>query len=236
MTAVQVEAELAYLVSQGDNTISSASYLSWAEGDVVALPANPILITVTGDNDALLAAITPYLVSDGYSAVDFVSTQHADAGGSSSTWAQLSALTASAWQFAFSSGADGGTTVAADPSTCNIYYACEASGETTTAYENRVTNEIGTGRLELDNDLWMQTVNDSMWMAPFGDAGQAGQEYNGPAGWLSQWASWVFPVVFVSSGATSDNQHNVLELTGATTEAAFQSTLASDLAAGDFTL
>jgi hypothetical protein len=95
-------------------------------------------------------------------------------------------------------------------------------------------NDIGAGRLELDNQLWMQTVNDFMWSAPFGDAGQAGQEYNGPAGWLSLWASYVFPVVFVSGGASGDNQHNALDLNGSTTEAAFESTLSSDEQNGTF--
>ena len=97
-----------------------------------------------------------------------------------------------------------------------------------------MANEIGTGRLELDNDLWMQTVNDYMWSAPFGDAGQAGQEYNGPAGWLAQWASYVFPVVFVPSGANGNAEHNVLAVTGNTTEAVFESTLTSDIAKGSF--
>jgi len=234
MTATQVEGDLSYPFSQGYHTISAASYASWAAGNTVALPANPILLTVTGGNNALLTAITPYLVSDGYSAVDFVSTQQADAGGTSATWAQLAALTSSAWQFSFSSGAAGGTLVASDPSTCNIYYACQASGETAAAYQARVANEVGAGRLALDNTLWMQTVNDSLWSAPFGDAGQAGVEYNGPSGWLAQWTGNVFPVVFVSSGANGNGEHNVLPLTGSTSQATFTSTLASDLAAGTF--
>jgi hypothetical protein len=143
-------------------------------------------------------------------------------------------LTPSAWQFSFSSGTDGGTTVATDPAGCDIYYACEVPGETDSAYETRVAQEIGTGRLELDNDLWMQTVNDYLWSAPFGDAGQIGQPSNGPSGWLSLWASYVFPVVFVSTGASGDNQHDVLDLTGASSESTFESTLAADLSSGIF--
>jgi hypothetical protein len=234
MTPTQVEAELAYLQASGDHTIAAAAYVSWAESNTVALPSNPILLTVTGGNESFLAAISPYLVNDGYSAVDFVSTAQADLGGSSATWAQLAALTPSAWQFSFSSGANGGTLVPSDPSTCDVYYACEATGEGDSAYQSAVMNDIGAGRLELDNQLWMQTVNDFMWSAPFGDAGQAGQEYNGPAGWLSLWASYVFPVVFVSGGASGDNQHNALDLNGSTTEAAFESTLSSDEQNGTF--
>jgi hypothetical protein len=234
MSATQIEGELAYLQAEGYNSISAATYVSWAADSVVALPANPILLTVTGGDNVVLEAITPYLYSDGYSAVDFVSTQQADAGGGSATWTQLSLLNSAAWQFSFSSGAAGGSLVATDPTTCNIYYACEAPGETATTFENRVTNEIGSGRTELDNDLWMQTVNDSLWMAPFDDAGQSGAEYNGPAGWLSLWASWVFPVIFVTGGAGADNEHYVLELNGDTSEATFQATLASDLASGMF--
>jgi len=234
MTLSQFQAELSYLVAQGYNTISAASYVSWAEGAVVALPANPILLTVTGGNDVLLAAVTPYLVSDGFSAVDFVSTQQSDAGGTSATWTQLAALTSAAWQFSFASGAEGGSVVASDPSSCNIFYACEAPGESDAAYESRVSTEIGSGRLELDNQLWMQTVNDYLWSAPFGDSGQAGAEYNGPLGWLSLWASYVFPVVFVSSGADGNNEHDVLALTGSTTEASFEAALTSDLAGGLF--
>jgi hypothetical protein len=234
MTPAQAEAELAYISGAGFNTITAETYATWAAGTTVALPANPIMLTVTGGNAALLSAITPYLVSYGYSADDFVSTQQADAGGSSATWAQLAALTSSAWQFSFSSGAAGGTPVAADPITCDYYYACMGATESTSTYENRVANEIGAGRTELDNDLWMQTVDDDLWSPPFGDAGQAGQPYNGPSGWLPLWASWVFPVVFVSGGANGQNEHNVLELSGSTTEAAFQAALTSDMASGLF--
>jgi hypothetical protein len=234
MSTTQVQTELTYLTSVGSNTISAATYASWAEGNPVALPANPLLITVTGDLDSFLSAITPVLLADGYSAVDFVSTEAADAGGSSATWAQLAALSPAAWQFSFSSGASGGTTVTADPTTCNIYYACEAPGETDTTYENRVANEVGAGRLELDNDLWMQTVNDALWSPPFGDGGQPGAGGNGPATWLEQWTSYVFAVVFVPNGANGYNEHNVLSLTGATTEASFESTLMSDISSGTF--
>jgi hypothetical protein len=198
------------------------------------LPANPILLTVTGDNAALLSAISPYLVSDGYSVVDFVSTAQADTGGSSATWAQLAALPSAAWQFSFASGAAGGTLVASDPSSCNVYYACEAPGETSAAYQTRVANEIGAGRLAIDNGLWMQTVSDSLWSPPFGDAGESGQPYNGPAGWLPQWSSYVFGVVFVPSGAAGNNEHNAMAVTGTTTEGTFEATLVADLAAGLF--
>jgi len=234
MSVPQVDTALSFLQAAGYNAITAASYVSWAEGSVVALPANPFLLTFTGGNDVLLADVTPYLTADGYSAVDFVSTQQADAGGSSATWAQLSTLTPSAWQFSFSSGASGGVTVLSDPSTCDIYYACESPGETDATYENRVSTEIGAGRLELDNNLWMQTVNDFIWSAPFGDAGQAGQEYSGPVGWLSLWASYVFPVVLVSSGASGGNEHNVVDVTGASSEVGFESTLAADVANGSF--
>jgi hypothetical protein len=234
VTPAQAEAELQDLVGAGDNAISASSYVSWAEGDTVALPADPVLLTVTGGNEAFLAAITPYLVSDGYSAVDFVSTAQADAGGTSATWAQLAALSSSAWQFSFSSGAEGGTVVASDPSTCDYFYACEASSETASAYETAVTNEMGTGRLELDNDLWMQSVNDDLWSAPFGDAGQPGAPYNGPANWLQQFGANVFPVVFVTSGADGYNQHDVLAVTGSTNPANLVSTLQSDLSEGLF--
>jgi hypothetical protein len=234
MSPAQAEAELAYVSTAGFHSVTSATYVTWTQGATVALPANPILLTVTGGNAAFLAAITPYLVSYGYSAVDFVSTQQADAGGVSATWAQLAALTPSAWQFSFSSGASGGTPVATDPTSCDYFYACMAASESASTYQNRVANEIGTGRTELDNSLWMQTVDDNLWSPPFGDVGQAAQPYNGPAGWLSLWASWVFPVVFVSGGASGQNEHNVLDLSGSTTEAAFQATLTSDLANGIF--
>jgi hypothetical protein len=41
-------------------------------------------------------------------------------------------------------------------------------------------------------------------------------------------------VVFVSGGASGDNQHNALDLNGSTTEAAFESTLSSDEQNGTF--
>jgi hypothetical protein len=236
MSTAQFSAILAYLHTEGDNTISAANYVSWTEGDTVALPPSPILITVTGGNASYLAAITPALEQFGFTAVDFVSTQTADANSSrgGGTWAQLAALNTSVWSFSFSSGSAGGTRVASDPSRCNVYYACEARGETDDAYETRVSNEIGAGRLELDNQLWMQTVDDDLWSPPFGDVGLAGQEYNGPTGWLSSWASWVFPVVFVPSGASGLNEHNVLAVTGSTSESKFESSLTSELAVGDF--
>jgi len=84
-------------------------------------------------------------------------------------------------------------------------------------------NDVGAGRLELDNQLWMQTVNDFMWSAPFGDAGQAGQQYNGPAGWLSCGLP-------TSSGGLrlrwSERRQPAQrpDLNGSTTEATFEST------------
>jgi hypothetical protein len=227
-------AGLSYLKAQGYNTISAATYVSWAEGLLPALPTDPLLLTVTGDNESFLAGISPDLVSDGFSAVDFVSTQHADAGGASATWAQLAALTPAAWQFSFSAGAAGATLVASDPITCNIYYACEATGETATTYETRVANEVGAGRLELDNGLWMQTVNDYLWSVPFGDVGQAGQVSSGPSGWLPLWASYVFPVVFVTSGASGDNEHDVLAVSGSSTLTGLETALTQDLSNGSF--
>jgi hypothetical protein len=230
----QVRLELAYLTSMGDNTVSAATYANWAQGNTVELPANPILITVTGGLDSFLSAVTIELLNDGYSAVDFVSTQAADVGGSSATWAQLAVLSAAAWQFSLSSGDLGGTPVTTDPSSCNIYYACEAPGEAAAAYESRVADEVGAGRLELDNVLWMQTVSDSLWSPPLGDVGQPGAAYNGPAGWLSLWASYVFAVVFVPGGASGESEHNALFITGATTEASFESTLQNDQSNGTF--
>jgi hypothetical protein len=56
MSTTQVQTELTYLTSVGSNTISAATYASWAEGNPVALPANPLLITVTGDLDSFLSA------------------------------------------------------------------------------------------------------------------------------------------------------------------------------------
>ena len=234
MSQTQVQGELAYLKAAGYQTINAADYVSWAQNQTVALPATPILITVTGGNAAFLSAVTPKLVSVGYSAVDFVSTQQADAGGPSATWVQLAALSPAAWQFSFASGASGGTLVASDPSTCNIYYACKAPGETDVAYEDRVANEVGAGRLELDNGLWMQTVNDLLWSPPFGDVGQSGTMYNGPAGWLPLWASYVFPVVFVSGKASGDNEHTVLNVVGTMTESSFESVLGNDLTGSVF--
>jgi hypothetical protein len=146
----------------------------------------------------------------------------------------LAALTSSAWQFSFSSGTSGGTVVAADASSCNIYYACLAPSETSSAYQTRVANEVGTGRLELDNSLWMQTVNDSLWSAPFGDAGQPGSPSNDSSDWLAGWAANVFNVVFVTSGADGNNEHNTLALTGSSTQAGMAASLTSDLAAGTF--
>lgn len=234
LTLAQVVAQLSYLQAAGFHAISAANYVSWAEGNTTPLPTNPILITVTGGRNDLLATITPYLISAGYRALDFVSTAQADAGGLSATWAQLAALSPSAWQFSFSSGAAGGTKVATDSSTCDIFYACQAPGEASAAYQARVAGEIGAGRLAFDNGLWMQTVNDFLWSPPFGDAGQSGQEYNGPPGWLAQWASYVFPVVLVAGGANGNDQHNVLGLTGTTTEVSFETTLKADLADGTF--
>jgi hypothetical protein len=234
VNVTQVSAMVSYLMAQGYNAISSTSYESWASGSDPALPAKPVLITFSGGNATLLGAATPVLINAGYSAVAFVSTQVADSAGGVGSWAQLQSLGSTPWTFSFSSGAAGGTSVASDPIACNIYYACAAPGETDAAYQARVSGEIGAGRSELDNTLWAQHVDDFMWQPPFGDVGLTGQAYNGPSGWLPLWASWVFPVVFVPSGAAGNNEHNEMLVDGSTTVGSFGSTLTSSLSSGAF--
>jgi hypothetical protein len=41
-------------------------------------------------------------------------------------------------------------------------------------------------------------------------------------------------VVFVSSGASGNNEHNVLDLSGATSESTFESSLSASTAGGTF--
>jgi hypothetical protein len=226
-----VSAVLNALVTMGYHSISSAQYRAWVAGTTPALPTMPVLLSFSGDNATVLASVGNDLWLDGYSAVDFVSSAAADAGVSES-WTQLAALNPAVWTFSFASGAQGGTAVAGDPTTCNVYYACEAPGETDSAYQTRVANEIGVGRVELDNKLWMMTVDDFLWQPPAGDVGQGGVAYNGPAGWLSLWASWVFGVVFVPSGANGNHEHTDLVVNGATTQASFSAALSAGLNGG----
>jgi hypothetical protein len=226
-----VVAVLNTLVGLGYHTITSSQYRAWVAGTTPALPSLPVLLTFSGDSGAVLSKVSGDLWLDGYSAVDFVSTGAADAGVSES-WAQLAGLNPSVWTFSFASGALGATAVASDPTSCNVYYACEAPGETDTDYQNRVAGEIAAGRVEIDNKLWMMPIDDYLWAPPGGDVGQSNVAYNGPTGWLSLWASWVFPVVVVPSGANGNHEHTDLVVDGTTTPGSFAAALSAGLAGG----
>src|SRR6202042_497423 len=93
--------------------------------------------------------------------------------GWDATWAQLRALPAAQWSFAFHAGARGHNVTFPQNTGCTFFYPCQLPTETDAAYEARVTGEITAGRLAVSAGLGSR-VNTTMWAVPWNDLAQPG--------------------------------------------------------------
>ncbi|MHB8465116.1 MAG: hypothetical protein ACYDH6_09090 [Acidimicrobiales bacterium] len=235
-------ANLDALAKAGYHTVRASQYVQWVTGQPVTLPSKPILITVDDGILNFFAAGTAILRHHGFTAVAFVVTGFADGAtagdplyaGWNATWSDLRMLDPRAWEFAFHAGAEGHavqTYSTVDP----YFYASRMPAESDPQFEQRVTSDVVKGREELATQLGNRS-HSKLWAVPWNDAGQPGQPYDGPAGWLEHYASTTFPVVFLQDPGRNGimGERFRFEVQGWMDEAYFEQTLASDIAAGAF--
>jgi titin len=262
VSTTQLTSELAYLVAQGYHSVTAAQYLAWVSGQSPVLPAKPVYLVDDNGIYNLLAGAQPILAADGFTMSVSVVTGFADGAGGAcpnptyepgcpvanqnwdATWAQLSKLSSSVYDFIFESGSAGHFVQTYDPN-CSQFYACVVPGETAGAYESRVSSEISAGQSEETSKLGSR-YTPGLWVVPYSDDAYTAcpesfctpQNSTGPAGWLPGWTAANFPVAFVEDSFRNgvQNERFRIDVQGWMTEAEFESTLNADLAAGDFTL
>jgi hypothetical protein len=264
VSTAQLTAELGYLKAQGYHTVTPQQYLWWTEGFNSNLPSKPVLLVADNGIENLLAGVGPILRADGFTMTVAVISGFADGasnicteplyepgcpadnadGGWDATWAQLAALPSSTFNFILESGTAGHFVQTYDPN-CTAFYACEVPGESTQAYESRVTNDISAGTQEIQRNL-RGRFTQGLWVVPYSDDGYTActqngctpQPYDGPAGWLTSWTAQHFGVAFVEDAFRNgvQNERFRIDVQGWMDEPTFEQTLNGDLAAGDFSL
>jgi hypothetical protein len=245
VSLAQLGAELGWLKQQGYHSITAAQYYAWDEGKRVALPSRPILLTIDDGTLNSYVNVTAVLQEYGYSMVAFIVSQFADGAaanqepyaGWDATWAQLKALPAAQWSFAFHAGAHGHNVTFPDNPGCTYYYPCQLPGETTAQYEQRVSGEISAGRRAEMAELGARFDTD-MWAVPWNDLGnQPNLPSEGTAGtWLASWAATRFPVIFIQDPLHNGKQHERyrLEIQGTWSLKTFKNNFLSNARDGFF--
>jgi hypothetical protein len=234
VSVTQFSYELGYLKKSGYQSVTAAQYQAWAARKTVALPAKPILLTVDDGTLNSYVGTTPVLRKYGFNVVTFIVSQFALGAGEgkqpyagwNATWAQLLALPAAQWSFAFHAGARGHNVTFPDNPDCTYYYPCQLPTETAAAYQARVSGEITTGR-KVEKQHLGARMNTAMWAVPWNDiAQQKGLPVSGsdPARWLAKWAASQFPVIFIQDPPHNGYLHERyrLEIHGTWSEAQFQ--------------
>lgn len=243
ISSAMFNSNMAYLHGAGFSTIGGSQYVAWLQGQGPRLPAKPILITVDDGIINFFGNGTTILRQYGFRAVAFIVTGFADGAASGNpnnvgwnmTWPQLVALDSRVWEFAFHAGAQGHYLQTYDPNVA-YFYDARMPGETDAQFEARVTADVQNGRAELNARLSSKIVDSALWAVPWNDAGQPGQPYDGPPGWLEQWASATFPVVFLQDSDRNGVMHERFrfEVQGWMTESYFEDTLAGFVSSGAF--
>jgi len=269
VSATQFTAEMSYMAAQGYHTVSLAQYEAWLAKPSTQLPAKPFLITVDNGIGDFLTGAQSTLAHYGFTATAFLVTgfAHAAAGncaplltvagisyhvqpgcpadntGWDLTWSQLASLSSSVYSFALEAGASGHYVQTYDGTACQMFYACMIPGETASAYETRVVNELNTGESELAAKL-PGRVNSTAWVVPYSDLGYqpctqsdcTPQSSNGPTGWLSASAGSRFTAVFVEDAFRNGTQNDRFrdDIKGRMTLSDFTSQLQSFVTAGSF--
>lgn len=234
---------MSYLHTNGYQTITGAQYVAWRQGTPIRLPSKPVLITVDDGITNFFGNGTPILQKYDFHAVAFVVTGFADAAASGNpnnagwnmTWSQLNTLSTRTWEFAFHAGAQGHNVVNYDPG-IPYFYDARMPGESDSQFVKRVVGDVQVGRSELASKLPSWNINPNMWAVPWNDAGQPGEPYDGPTGWLEQWASSQFAVVFLQDSNRNGvmNERFRFEVQSWMTETYFEQTLEGLVASGCF--
>ena len=214
-TLANFKAEMAWLASNGYQTITPQQYTAWLAGQAVTLPAKPVLITFDDafPNDT---QATPVLQQYGFHAVMFVVTGYANGDYSSfgtayAPWSTIETMASQGWMIQLHAGECGHAFMPYAPASClagldqslmtadDYEYYIWNFGQTDAQYEARVTAETTAGLAEIQQKLgypagWQSTV----FAAPFGAWG------NGDDPWLISYWDSIFSVVFVQYIAASD--------------------------------
>jgi hypothetical protein len=223
VTQRQFYDELSWLHAHGYQTISADQYVAWATGRPVMLPAKPALLTVDDGIANFYAGATPVLQHFGYSMVSMVVSGFAQGAqdgvrkykGWDATWTQLGNLPSGTSSFAFHAGPEGHLQNAS--AVCPYFYPCQRAGESASAYQARVTEDVNAGLAAEQSNLGSR-VDTEMWAVPFNDLAQAPDEPQSgqaPQKWLEDYAVSKFAVVFVDGYTSRANQHYRYEVHGA---------------------
>jgi hypothetical protein len=264
VSTAQLTAELGYLKGQGYRTVTPLQYLWWTKGINDGLPAKPVFLVADNGIENLLAGAQSVLRADGFTMTVAVITGFADGaskvctqpkyepgcpgdnadGNWNSTWSQLASLPSSTFNFILESGTAGHFVQTYDPN-CTAFYACKVPGETTLAYENRVSTDLSAGQQEIVRKLGNRFTA-GLWVVPYSDDGYTPctdvsctpQPYDGPAGWLTSWTAQHFGVAFVEDAFRNgiQNERFRIDVQGWMDEPTFEQMLNGDLAAGNFSL
>jgi hypothetical protein len=262
VSTTQLTNQLSYLAAQGYHTVTAAQYRAWETGQAPPLPSNPVLLVADNGIYNLLSGAQSILAADGFTMSVAVVTGFADGASGTcpnptyepgcpvdnqnwaATWSQLSNLSPSVYNFIFEAGSAGHFVQTYVPN-CTQFYACEVPGETTAAYESRVTSEISAGQDEELSKLGSR-YTPGLWVVPYSDDAYTAcpessctpQNSTGPPGWLTSWTAANFPVAFVEDSFRNglQNERFRIDVQGWMTESEFESTLTADLAAGAFSL
>ncbi|HEY6279201.1 MAG TPA: hypothetical protein VIX86_23045 [Streptosporangiaceae bacterium] len=268
VSKAQFTSQMNYLRAQGYHTVTLAQYLNWLADPAAVLPRKPILLTVDNGIGNFLEGAQPILARDGYTMTAFVVTGFADGAsgickppqriagrpvnvqpgcgrdnyGWDLTWKQLRGLSPRVYSFALEAGASGHFPQTYSR-TCPYFYPCRVPGETTRAYQARVTSEISSGLAELAARL-PGRVNTHAWVVPYSALGYrpchgpycTPQPSTGPRGWLPRYAAARFSAVFVEDAFRNGVQHERFrfDVSGPLTEAAFQARLQALITASSF--
>ena len=227
VTLADFTAEMAWLSSNGYQTITPAQYTAWLAGTAGTLPAKPVLITFDDAFTNDFTEATPVLEKYGFHATAFIVTGYAngdylsiDNGTNTPTvgpneyalWSTIdSYATDGTWTIQFHAGECGHAYLPYAPASCltgldqadmtstAFQYYIWNYGQTDAHYQARVTAETTAGLAEIQSEVGGTVSGPSaVFAAPFGAWG------NGDDPWLISYWDSQFGVIFTQHIASSD--------------------------------
>jgi len=193
--------QIQMLSESGFHTISIAQYARFASGDTTGLPNRPILITFDDGRVDSFQGADLALARAGMRATMFVITANAGAGKPGYlNWAQLANVAATGrWDLQEHANAGHvliptGPRGQTGPYYANLLYQ-NGGREKFTAFKQRVTNDILTGRRLMAASI--PGFEPLAFALPYGSYGQYRTNYAPIPGWESGWLRSAFKTFFV---------------------------------------
>ncbi len=188
-------AQMAYLKSQGYQSITPQQYVQWLQGNETGLPPKPVLINFD-DNIASVNAAVSILQSFGFNATMYVVSGFADnPQGWNMDWPAIAALRAAGWSIQLHAGPLGHAPMTTQP--CNLYYSCRLvtpSLETPAAYQARIIADLNAGEQALISRGLLSGPS-LTFATPWDSWGQDGSD-TAVTSWLPGYLGNRFAVVF----------------------------------------